>query len=76
MTEQLRRAIEAMQQLPDETQNELAARIAAILEEIDEQEWDRIVSQPRVQQRLRELGQQALVEDAAGETEEGGFDGL
>jgi hypothetical protein len=71
MTEQLRHAIEAMQRLPDEAQNAIAARI---LEEIEEQEWDAIVRKPRVQARLRELGRQALEEDRAGETEDGGFD--
>jgi hypothetical protein len=71
MTEQLRHAIEAMQRLPDEAQNAIAARI---LEEIEEQEWDAIVSKPRVQARLRELGRQALEEDRVGETEDGGFD--
>jgi hypothetical protein len=43
-------------------------------EEVEEKEWMAIVSQPRVIHRLRELGRQALEEDRAGETEEGGFD--
>ncbi len=73
MTEQLRYAIEAVQRLPDEAQDAIAARI---LEEIEEQEWDAIVGKPRVQTRLRELGRQALEEDKAGKTEEGGFDCL
>lgn len=76
MNEQLRQTYETAQQLPESTQKELAARIAALLDEIKEElEWDKIVSQPHVQKRLRELGQQALAEDAAGETAEGGFDG-
>ena len=76
MNEQLRRTYEAAQQLPDQTQKELATRSVMLLDEIKEElEWDRIVSQPHVQKRLRELGQQALAEDARGETEEGGFDG-
>ena len=66
MTEQLRHAIEAMQRLPDEAQNAIAARI---WEEIEEQEWDAIVSKPRVQTRLRELARQALEEDKAGQTD-------
>jgi hypothetical protein len=45
-------------------------------EEIEEREWMAIVSKPRVIRRLRELGRQALEEDLAGETEEGGFDCL
>ena len=73
MTEQLQHAIEALKQLPDDAQNAIATRI---LEEIEEQEWNTIVSKPRIQTRLRELGRQALEEDRAGETEEGGFDCL
>jgi len=73
VTEQLQRTIEALQQLPANAQNTIAARI---LEEIEEQEWDTIVSKPHVQARLRELGRQALEEDRAGESEEGGFDCL
>jgi len=73
MTEQLQQAIEALQRLPDDAQNVIAERI---LEEIEEQEWNAIVSKPHVQARLRELGRQAFKEDEAGEIEEGGFDGL
>jgi len=62
-----------MQRLPDEAQNAIAARI---WEEIEEQEWDAIVSKPSVQTRLRELARQALEEDNAGKTEDGGFDCL
>ncbi len=71
MTEQLQHAIEAMQRLPTDAQDVLAAHI---LEEIEEQEWNAIVGKPRVRARLRELGRQALEEDKAGETEIGGFD--
>ena len=73
MTEQLQHAIEALQRLPTNAQNAIATRI---LEEIEEQEWDAIVSKPTVQTRLRELGRQALEEDRVGETENGGFDCL
>ena len=73
MIERLREAIEALQRLPVDAQNVIAERI---LEEIEEQEWSAIVSKPHVQVRLRELGRQALKEDEAGGTEEGGFDGL
>jgi len=44
--------------------------------EVEEREWMAIVSKPRVIHRLRELGRQALEEDRAGETEEGGFDNV
>ena len=70
MTEQLRQAFELAQRLPDEAQNALAARI---LEAIDEQEWDEIVSKPRVQQALRTLAEEAQKYEATGETVEGGF---
>jgi hypothetical protein len=70
MTEQLRRAFELAQQLPDDAQNALAARI---LEAIDEQEWDEITRKPCVRQALRSLAEQARRQEAAGETEEGGF---
>ncbi len=64
---------EALQRLPADAQNTIATRI---LEEIEEREWDAIISKPRVQARLRELGRQAREEDRAGETEDGGFDCL
>ncbi len=70
MTEQLREAFERAQQLSDAAQNELAERI---LDAIDEQEWDEIVSKPRVRQALRTLAEEARQQEAAGETEEGGF---
>ena len=63
MTEQLQHAIEVLQRLPADAQDAIAARI---LEEIEEQEWDAIVSQPHVRANLRELGRQALEEDRAG----------
>ncbi len=70
MTEQLREAFERAQQLSDDAQNALAVRI---LDAIDEQEWDEIVSKPRVRQALRTLAEEARQQEAAGETEEGGF---
>lgn len=70
MTEQLREAFERAKQLSDDAQNALAERI---LDAIDEQEWDEIVSKPRVRQALRILAEEARQQEAAGETEEGGF---
>jgi len=66
----LREAFERAQQLSDDAQNALAERI---LDAIDEQEWDEIVSKPRVRQALRILAEEARQQEAAGETEEGGF---
>ena len=70
MSEQLRLAYEKAQKMPESVQNIIAARI---LEEIEEAEWDAIVSKPRVQRRLRELTEVALREHEAGQTVEGGF---
>lgn len=70
MTRQLQQAIERLQQLPIEEQNAIAERI---LEAIDEQEWDRIVNTPHVQQAIIELAEEAKQQAAAGEIEEGGF---
>jgi len=70
MTEQLRQAFDRAQQLPDAVQNALAERI---LEEIEEQEWEEIISKPKVQQKLIVLADEAWKEHEAGKTEEGGF---
>ena len=70
MTEQLKRAFERAQQLSDVSQNALAERI---LEEIEEQEWNEIISKPHVQQKMLTLADEAWKEHEAGETEEGGF---
>jgi hypothetical protein len=39
----------------------------------EEQEWEAIVSKPHVRNALRRLAAELLQQDAAGETEEGGF---
>ena len=70
MTKQLQQAFERAQQLPDAVQNALAERI---LEEIEEQEWEAIISKPHVQQKLLKLAEEAWQEYEAGEAEEGGF---
>ena len=50
--------------------------IQTIEEWADEREWDGIVSQPRLQEVGRRMRDEALRQYHAGETEEGGFDGL
>jgi hypothetical protein len=70
MTEQLKQAFERAQQLPEDVQNMLAKRL---LEEIDEREWEQIVSKPRVHATLRILAKEALGQYQQGETEDGGF---
>lgn len=70
MTEQLNRAFERAQQLPENVQNILARHL---LEEIEAQEWEQIVSKPQVRATLRALGKEALRQHQQGETEDGGF---
>jgi len=70
MTEQLRQAFERAQQLPDNVQNWLAKRL---LEEIEEREWEQIVSKPHVRATIRTLAEEAFGEYQRGETEDGGF---
>ena len=72
MTEQLKEAYERALQLPDAEQNAIAERI---LDEIDNQEWDDLVNQPRSLEAIQRMVRQLRREEAAGETEEGGFDG-
>jgi hypothetical protein len=72
MTEKLRSAIEAIQHYPADVQDEIATRI---LEELEEREWDAIVSKPRVKKRLRELADQALFLYEQGKVRDGGFGG-
>lgn len=73
MTEQLRATYEQAQHLPDALQNELAARITAMIEELEEQTWNAIVRQPHVLHKLREFGKEAREEYQRGEAIEGGF---
>jgi hypothetical protein len=42
-------------------------------EEVEEREWDSIVSKPHVRQALRRMADEARRQYYAGETEEGGF---
>ncbi len=42
-------------------------------EEVEEREWDSIVSKPHVRQALRRMATEARRQYYAGETEEGGF---
>jgi hypothetical protein len=54
----------------------LLAVIDEASEEEEEREWDAIVSQPRLQEVGRRMAGEARRAYEAGETEEGGFDGL
>ena len=70
MVEDLRRAIEHAQQMPDEAQRQLAEQIEAWLQE---REWDKIVESPDGQARLARLVEEGREEIARGDVEEGGF---
>lgn len=61
------RALDAAGALSPEAQRQIATIIE---EEIEQREWDALVSSPRSQAFLRRL----IAEAEAGETEEGGWD--
>ncbi len=71
MNDQINHVFVEFQQMSDDA---LKIVLERILDEIDEREWNVIVNKSHVKKRLRELGRQALKEERAGETEEGGFD--
>ena len=56
--------------LPENVQNFLAKRL---LEEIEEQEWEQIVSKPHVRATVRTLAEKAFGQYQRSETEDGGF---
>jgi uncharacterized protein YeeX (DUF496 family) len=57
------------------TVEELQAMIAAIQEELEEREWDNIVSQPHVMEWIVEKSRQARKDHQAGKTREWSFRG-
>jgi hypothetical protein len=70
MTEKLRSAFEAVQQCPADVQDAIATRI---LEELEEREWEAIISKPHVMKRIEELADQALSLYEQGKVRDGGF---
>jgi hypothetical protein len=60
-------------QIKEMTDDQLRALLADIQEELDEQEWNKIVAKPRVMKRMVELARQARQELLEGKTTEGGF---
>jgi len=66
MNQQLQRAIEAIEKLPNDEQTVIADRI---LYDLSDREWHKIVHKAHVQNRLWELAQEAMND----EVEEGGF---
>jgi hypothetical protein len=67
MVDELRRALDALGQLPEEEQRQIAR---LMLEEIEQREWDRLVSSSRSKAYLKRL----IAEAKAGEIEEGGLE--
>lgn len=69
MVEELRRALDALDQagqLSEETQRHIAIIIE---EELEQQEWDALVGSPQSKEYLKRL----IAEAEADETEEGGW---
>lgn len=71
MVDELRQAIEQAEMQPDEVQRRIAQLIR---EQIEEREWDELVSTPESQAFLKQLAEETRAAIASGETEEGGWD--
>ena len=67
MVDELREALDLLGQLPDEDQRKIAQ---IVLEEIEQREWDKLVSSPRSKNLLKRL----IAEAKAGEIEDGGLE--
>jgi hypothetical protein len=72
-TDLLKAAYEAAQKRPEKDQAMIAKQI---LDAIADQEWNELLSKPESHKAFRKHADEAWGEDARGETEEGGFDGL
>lgn len=62
MTDELKRAVAALENLPEAAQNEAAARIQQIAAELAERRWDELFADPRSAQFFDEI--EALYEQA------------
>ena len=67
MVEELRQALDALGQLPDEEQRQIAQ---LVLEEIEQRQWDELVSSPQSKAFLKRL----IAEAKEGEIEDGGLE--
>ena len=67
MVDELREALDLLGQLPDEEQRRIAQ---IVLEEIEQHEWDKLVSSPRSKAFLKGL----IAEAKSGEIEDGGLE--
>ena len=67
MVDELRQALDLLGQLPDEEQRQIAQ---IVLEEIEQREWDKLVSSPRSKEFLKRL----IADAKTGEIEDGGLE--
>ena len=67
MVDELRQALDMLGQLPDEEQRKIAQ---IVLEEIEQREWDKLVSSPRSKAFLRRL----IADAKTGKIEDGGLE--
>jgi hypothetical protein len=65
MVEELRQALDALGALPEEDQRHIAQRV---LEEIEQREWDALVSSPRSKAFLQRLIAEAKDDDLRSDT--------
>ena len=65
MTDLLRQAVEQVEQLPDEAQNDIAAKMIALADEI---KWERLLNHPKTADLLDMLSAEGDAEDEAGLT--------
>lgn len=71
VVEELRQVAELAQQQPEDVQRRIAEVIAL---ELEQREWDALVSTPESQRLLARLAAEARADIARGEVEEGGWD--
>jgi len=67
MVEELRQALDVLGQLPEEEQRQIAQ---LVLEEIEQRQWDELISSPRSKAFLKRL----IAEAKEGEIEDGGLE--
>lgn len=65
MTEQLRRAMEQIEQLPEDAQNEIAAQMLALADQL---QWEWLLNHPKTEELLDMLSADGDAEDDAGLT--------
>jgi len=74
MTERLQQVLAKLEHLDPDQQDIIADLVEQKLEELEEREWDAIVSKPNVRNALRRMAAAAREQEAKGETEEGGWE--